>query len=317
MTERIETVASTALAELWTRIRRPIEAHAALSAVVGLPERTSRQLISAAVSSSAQANRLLAAMPHLIRGLSISTTSIPERVVGEVRGPVLWSETLSARAASAGDPGVFVCSTTTRAYDTPSNRLLVAALEAIIRGGRDVDRLPADQRRGQELFEVALHNADVALRFRDHRTLIDVRAEHSRRRPLGRVKANRRRRDYQPVIEMLALAAEPIDADTVAMFCDARTTALHDLMMGTVHHLERRGVEVPRFLVADHALVAGPVRLLHPDHPSTPHPGGVRVGPTLLTIPALVGDEADDHVVVRTRADMMAVVDDVVTSGVC
>lgn len=316
MTDRIETDASTALTELWGRLRRPIDVRAALSALVGLPERTTRHLISAAVASSAQADRLLTAMPRLIRGLSISTTTVPERVVGEVRGPVLWSETLSARAASAGDPGLFVCSTTARAYDTPSNRLLVSALEAIIRGGRDIERLPADQRRGQELFEAARQNADLALRFRDHRTLINVRPEHSRRRPLGRVKANRRRREYQPVLDMLALATEPVDANTVAMFCDARTTALHDLLMGTVAQLERRGITLPAFLVADHALVAGPVRLLHPDHPRTEGPGGVRVGPRLLTVPAAVeGDHPSDVVVIRGRGDMIAIVDEMVASG--
>ncbi len=71
--------------------------------------------------------------------MAIATTDKPERCYGELRGPVLWSETMSARSASAGDPGMFVCATTTKAYDTDENRVLKAALDVIRRAGADAD----------------------------------------------------------------------------------------------------------------------------------------------------------------------------------
>ena len=52
---------------------------------------------------------------------------------------MLWSETMSARSASAGDPGLFVCATTTKAYDTDENRVLKAALDAIRQAGADAE----------------------------------------------------------------------------------------------------------------------------------------------------------------------------------
>ena len=53
----------------------------------------------------------------------------PQRCIGELRGPVLWSETMSARASSFGDRDLFICATPSRAYDIDENRILVAALD--------------------------------------------------------------------------------------------------------------------------------------------------------------------------------------------
>ena len=55
----------------------------------------------------------------------------PIRSRGEVRGPVLWSETMSARPPSFGDPDLFVCTSPQRDYDTAENRVLVRALRVL------------------------------------------------------------------------------------------------------------------------------------------------------------------------------------------
>ena len=271
---------------VWNRIRRPLDTTAVIEALVGIPGHVARRLVSATVAGSDEASALLSAMPRLIRDLSISTASSPERLAGELRGPILWSETLAARGASAGDPSVFVCSTVARAYDTPENQLLAAALQMVVRGGRDVERV---HRRGREepaLFAAARRNGDQAQRFLDHRTLIGVRRDRIGRRALARLQHDPRRRSYRPVVEMLAKAAEPIDASTVRVFCDSRTVALHDLLAATGDHLVRRGIRLPAFLVAERSLVAGPLRVRHPDHPAAQGLGGVAVGSAWLTVGA-------------------------------
>ena len=62
-------------------------------------------------------------MPTTLRSLAIATTDRPERCYGEVRGPDPWGETISARPSRPGTQGMFVCATTTKAYDTDENRV--------------------------------------------------------------------------------------------------------------------------------------------------------------------------------------------------
>ena len=299
---------------IWSRLRRPLDTTAVLGALVGLPRRVARQLVSASTAGSAEAGALLAAMPHLLRDLSISTAAVPERMVGEVRGPVLWGETLSARSASAGDPAVFVCATVARAYDTPANRLLAAALSMVERGGRDVERLRRPGHEEPPLFVDARHNADLARRFLEHRALAGVRRDRIDRRALARLPHDPRRRAYRPVAAMLTLGAEPLAVETVRVFCDARTVALHDLLATTADHLTRRGVHVPPFLVAEKALVAGPIRFRHPDQPGADADAGVTVGDVRFDV-AGSGAPIPGAVVVARRADLVEVLDDLVEAG--
>lgn len=305
--------AEASLERIWRRVRRPVDPHGAIGALVGVPRRTARQVIGAATAGSDEATALLAAMPRLIRNLSISTISVPERCFGEIRGPILWSETLSARASSAGDPGVFVCATVSRAHDTAENRLLVAALQTIVRGGRDVGPFhngTGEVGTGTTLLVEACRHADLAQRFLDHRTLIDVQPGRSTRRQARRLRHDPRRRTYRPVAAMLQRAAEPLDVSTIRLFCTELTTARHDLLVATIDHLETRGVRVPALLVVDREIVGGPVRFHHPDLVSgfDAGRGGLFVGSTRLDVPGGLAPDTG-AVTVRNRADLVGAVD--------
>lgn len=301
--------AAGSLGRIWDRIRRPIDPYGAVEALLGLPSRTAREFISAVIAGSEEAARLLHDVPALIRNLSISTVTVPERMVNQVRGPVLWSETLTARSAAAGDPGIFVCATVSRAYDTAANRLLVRALDEIRRGGRVVERLGRHAGEEHELLVRARHHGDLATRFLDHRTLTGVRPESNLRRARSNVRSNQRRRMYEPVLEMLDRASEPLAADDLRPFCDARTTGEHDLLVAAIDHVERRGVSLPPFLVRDHALVAGPISYRHPDQPSGGGPAGVAVNGHRLVVPGDPAAERADVTVVQGRGVLAQAVD--------
>lgn len=299
--------AEGALERVWDRIRRPLDAHGSVEALLGLPSRTASEFVAAIIAGSPEASALIHAVPALIRALSISTVSIPERMVNQVRGPVLWSETMTARSSAAGDPGIYVCATVSRAYDTPSNRLLVRALHEIRTGGRLVDRLARHAGDDHELLVAARHNGDLATRFLDHRTLIGVQPEKNLRRGKAIVRGNKRRRSYQPVLDMLQRAAEPLHAADLRPFCDDRTTGQHDLLAAIVDHVESRGFPLPPFLVSEHALAGGPISYRHPDQPGGSVPRGLTVGDRRIDIPGAGLDP--DVTVVRNRREMVAVVD--------
>jgi hypothetical protein len=133
---------------IWDRLARPYDPVAMIEAVLGLPHRAARHLVGAAIATSDEAEQLLHGMPVTLRSLSIATTDQPLRCYGEIRGPVMWAETVAARSASAGDPGLFVCATPAKAFDTDENRVLVSALDAIRRAASTVTtRTRCDGRR--------------------------------------------------------------------------------------------------------------------------------------------------------------------------
>ncbi len=94
--------------------------------------------LSISLAASEEAGALLDGMELRVRTLTTSVETQTERCVNSVRGPVLWSETLTARANALGNDDVFVCATPSRSFDTVENRVLVAALEAIAKAGKAI-----------------------------------------------------------------------------------------------------------------------------------------------------------------------------------
>src|SRR4051794_41006699 len=114
--------------DLWGMLARPLDCHRVAESMLGLTPVAARLTSGVILASSPEVDQLIEEMPVIIRSLAIATTARNERLHGEVRGPVVWSETMAARASSAGDPAVFVCTNSVRAYDTAENRVLVGAL---------------------------------------------------------------------------------------------------------------------------------------------------------------------------------------------
>src|SRR5690606_16700333 len=90
-----------------------------------------RRRIGVELVLSPEAERMLDEFPRTIRSLATSMKTQAERCMGELRGPVLWSETMSARASTFGANDVYVCATPSRAYDIVENQVLRFALEKL------------------------------------------------------------------------------------------------------------------------------------------------------------------------------------------
>lgn len=249
---------------LLARLARPYDPVRAVVALAGLSERAARQVIGALLATSEEAEALLEGMPHIVRCLSIATADRPTRCYGELRGPVLWSETMSSRSASAGDPGLFVCATTSKAYDTDENRVLVAALTAIRRAGRDADSHGAEH---DAVAHQARSNGSRAARFLEHQTLVSVPVTRLSGRSLRRTRAGSRRSTYHPALALLRRANDPLASIHVEQLADDATLADHALLDGVLRTVEDREGPLPPLRTAHGDLVAGPVRYRHPSHP--------------------------------------------------
>ena len=268
-----DTASPTATAAILARLTRPYDPVRVAAVLLGLPQRAARQLVGSVLATSDEAEDLLDAMPHIVRSMSIATTDQPERCYGELRGPVLWSETMSARSASAGDPGLFVCSTTTKAYDTAENRVLKAALAAIEQAGRDathgLEALTDDVQRR------ARHNEHRARHLLEHRTLSAVPVTRISGRAMRRTRAGSRRATYRPAIALLVRAAEPLRAHHLETYAPEATLADHRLFIDAVARNDARGDRPPPLRTLHGALVSGPVRY---DHLAGVSIGDVRIG---------------------------------------
>jgi hypothetical protein len=270
--------ATSATEALWLRLARPLDAAGAVEAVLGLPGTSARQLVGAMLATADESETLLERMPHIVRSLTVSTVTKAQRCHGEIRGPVMWAETIGARSASAGDAGLFVCARPEKFFDTPENQLLVAALWAI----RDAARAAEAGGHGDyddDVLRRARHNGHIAMHFLDHRALVEVTRSRPTGRSQRRARAGARRRTYGPALAVIARAAEPLTPGQVALYADKRTTDNHDLFLLALSSVASRGVPVPRVRAAHGELVAGPVRFLHPTLAERRHaPGGVSVG---------------------------------------
>lgn len=295
-----------ALGALWDRLARPYDAVPTVSAIGGLSPSAAAKLVGTTLATSPEAEALLAAFPEIVRSMATAMGTNAERCIGELRGPVLWSETLSARASSFGDPDLFVCATPARAYDIDENRVLVAALEALSAAARDAtDRADRHERTQDPSLEAAMTNGHRAGRFARHPSLKGVRRAKPTPREIKRTRSGKKRHVYRPALRLLARANEPVSAQDVVAACDRRTLAQHSVLMQVVRALERTGAALPPLRAEHGQLYAGPVQYRHPNHATAGQPAGILVGELLIDVPEQATG-ADPHRAadeLRARAD--------------
>jgi hypothetical protein len=280
----------TATHELWDLLRRPFNVVEAVDSVLGLSPNVVKQLTGAMLATCTEAEHLLSVTPHTIRSLSISMSNQPEECRGELRGPVLWSETFSCRSSSPGRNDVYVCAAPSRAYDIPENRVLVAALLAVRDAGRSVDTISA-RSYDDDTLRKARFNGLRASRLLEHRALSSVARHRPSPREVRRARSGNRRSTYTPALTMLARAADPLEAEDILPFCDRRTRTQHAVLVAMVRTLRSRGVTVEPFRAVGGSLQSGLLRYHHPRRRGDrSRPSGILVGPVLVDVPERVRD---------------------------
>jgi hypothetical protein len=273
---------------LWALLATPVDPWAAAETLLGMSHGASRLLAAILLLSSPETEDLLNAMPTLTRSLTIGTVGRPERSAGELRGPIQWSETMAARASSSGDTNVFVFSIAARAYDTAENRVLVAALRALVEAARTVDTR-ALRERDTELARLVNGRAMLARQWLEHRAFVDVPHRVSRR-DKQRTRAGTRRRKYGLALDVLERHGVPLTADELALVTDVPTRAQHRALVALLAEFRRRGVELPNPAIHNGILQAGPLTYIHPRsrRGRAERRSGIYVGDRAVDVPAVV-----------------------------
>lgn len=273
-------------AELWRRLARPFDLGGTVDALLGLSPDVVEQLAGVLLATCDEAERLIGGMPKTLRNLKTAIGSNTERCYGALRGPVQWSETFAAQASSYGSRDVYVCSSPRRDYDIDENRVLVGALRAVANAGSHIDKVEEDSYEDDGLRR-ARHNARIARRYLDHRSLEGVRLDGlPTRRALKRTRGGKHVSSYRAALEMLERVSEPLSLEELAPYCDRRTRVQHGVLLGIIDELEARGLRVPSLRAESGSLFAGPVEYIHPRRRgdrSRVH--GILIGNVLVDVP--------------------------------
>ena len=293
--------APTPLELIWRHMSRPFNLVRAVPTLTGIPSVDVADLVALHLAISDEADALLAHVPTILRSLASSTSTEIERSIGNMRGPIMWAETLTARANTFGADDVFVCAAPRRDYDISENRTLVAALEIIARARLSADSscaesLPAETRARIDTNVVA---ARALLR---HRFLAEVRHRRVPPREVHKVASGRRAKQYGPALDMLARRSEPLRGDELHHLCDERTRAQHRALVLVGESLRRRGLAVPQYQVNGQELVAGRLRYRNWHQPTAAGNHGILIDAVLVDSPVRNGSRGTTLAELERRA---------------
>lgn len=261
----------TATAQLWRSRARGVPALPYASALLGMDVGTLSDAVSLRLAASDEAVDLLDGMELRIRTLTCTVVASSERCINAVRGPIQWSETITARANALGNDDVFVCSTSTRTFDTVENRVLAAALDSIARAGRALEGPLGDRLSPRDLVRIR-RSADDAGRWRAHPRLADVRSGRLDGRDTARLRGGHRLSRLRPVIAIRDREREPFIAEDLDGLADVSTLLYHSFVTSVLRRLVDRSMVHGPTQLADGALTLGAATFRHPGLDS-PAPG--------------------------------------------
>jgi hypothetical protein len=282
-------LAAAATVELWQRLHRPFSPSGAVEAMTGISPTTCRQLVGVALATSPASDHLLNGMHEIVRSLAIATTTKPIRSVGEVRGPIMWSETLAARSASPGAGDVYICAAPQKAYDTEENRVLVHALLRIRDASRDADIGGHQGTEPDAAVRLARHNGARASRALEHRTLASVARTRPDGRGMRKARSGAKARSYRAAVAVLERAGDPLDTDVVVAHSDDHTRRQHGLLLALHDRLAAAGRDLGGVRVEAGTLRVGPLRYLHRHRAEGDGLFGVLLNDLLLDVPGADG----------------------------
>ncbi|MGB6059439.1 MAG: hypothetical protein WBF71_14370 [Microthrixaceae bacterium] len=276
-------------ADIWERRARGSRSIAFAAALTGVDMFSLRNLLTISLAASDEAEEMLKQMEHIFRTLTTTISTESERCILSVRGPILWSETITARANALGNEDVFVCGTSSRSFDTVENRFLVAALESIAKAERVLRSPETVTSLPEEVCERARNAAMLAKKWRDGPRLADVAARRLTARDTARLRGSRRLARLASVVAFFDHQSDPLEAQAVIDMSDEWTRRYHDFVLGVATEVATH-IRLPgRLTCFEGAVWAGPISFRHPSA-SGDAPAGLAIRGIPLLPPAGVVD---------------------------
>ena len=252
----------SSLERIWARLGDQVSGAEAVPALTGLPAAEMADLAELAIAHSHEAHVFLDLLASTVRQFQSTTLMETERCVGQVRGPIMWSETITAWSTGLGADDVFVCMAPRRHYDLAENRVVAWLLWRLGRASRHLDTAASMRLDEGARHEVA-RNSAVAKRWLRHRFLVEVEHRRPRSADLRRARATRHPRPYEPAFALLDRTVRPFHADEVVDLVDPATDARLAAFSHIIDAVEAHGIAVPALGVHRGAVGSGRLVFRH------------------------------------------------------
>ncbi len=248
---------------VWESFDEEDEQRTRVSILCGVPTHLVDDVMYLATARSRPAGRLVARTPDIMRHLAHRTVTHTERCVGHVRGPIQWSETITAWSSGIGVDDVFVCVTPRRDFDVAENRLLAWLLTRLVVAGRrsrgDAARLLAPD----ELDRVRAH-ATAAQRFLAHKVLRGVSSQKLTGREFRDIRKSRHLATYSPAVKLAERVRRPLLSTEARTLVSQSTIEHHRVMMMLMDSQRALGLAVPKLAIRGDFAVSGLLRYRNP-----------------------------------------------------
>ena len=245
-------------ARLWLELPSTTNQMAALTALCGFPERWVDSIALLFVAQSDQATEFVATVPGMLRHLSHQTVTRSELCIGHIRGPVLWSETVTAWASALGADDVFVCGSPRRDFDMAENRLLVWLLRRLSLAS---NRTSTDAAAwfGPAAIERIRSTGAAARSLLAHRGLAGIDGRQITAREVRRASNSRNASDYEIATDLYHRLLRPFTAENVVAAADRATREEHRLIELVLNALRSEAHLMPPLTIRNGELHAGPL----------------------------------------------------------
>ncbi len=245
---------------LWSRRTPGSEAALFASALLGITISQAEDLISVTLASSQEASDFLRHLDQAVGSMKRTTAKVSQRCVSAIRGPVLWSETVTARASALGNEDIFVCSVLSRSFDSPENRMLVSSVLSLSRAQIALQSLPPDllQRLSVDQEHIG-QVSDLARRWLSDPRLSGIRTQEPSQRERARVMRSRRSNRLQPLFKFRELALNPFAHDPAALdsLVNPQTRKNHAELLQRVEATEAQTGRIQELLCGPNGLQFG------------------------------------------------------------
>ena len=209
----------------------PIQEDKTFYFFTGVPVETAEFLSADVIAGTMAAKKFVEFIEQNFRNLTTNMIEKEVRSMGELHGPVKWSETLSWRSTSFGAEHFYVSKSQVRSYNCPENRVLVAALDKIT---KSVPKQFRETRKEIEAIAVA-NKADLILNHH-HLKSVPILSQDKLSFDKKRTRMARNASLYFSALEILEMSdfqqAEKLPAtnDMLYFACDNQTKVIHRLV---------------------------------------------------------------------------------------
>ena len=245
-------------ARLWMELPSTTNQMAALTVLCGFPERWVDTIALLFVAQSDQAAEFVATVPGMLRHLTHQTVTRSELCLGHIRGPVLWSETVTASASALGAEDVFVCGSPVRDFDMAENRLLVWLLRRL-RLASNRTSTEAAAWFGPAAIERVRSTGVAARSVLAHRALAGIDGRQITAREVRRASSGRNAADYEIATDLYHRLLRPFTAENVVAAADRTTREEHRLVELMLDALRSEAHLMPPLTIRNGDLNAGPL----------------------------------------------------------